>query len=107
MRCLFLVALLASACSSPDNTAFIPLGSRCERNDQCGTTPYECLQPPEFVGGYCTRSCTTDADCPTDGVCLVAAAKCRRKCIATVECREGEGYVCRDKGATSRVCDRP
>jgi hypothetical protein len=99
--------LLLSACGSPDNTAFIPVGSRCERNDQCGTTPFECLMPPAYIGGYCTRSCATDADCPTDAVCVTSLHRCRRRCVVDTECRQSEGYVCRDLQATSRVCDRP
>ncbi len=103
----FAVAALTAVgfgCGSPPGTAFLPIGSRCERNDQCGTQPFACATNP-YPGGYCEKTCTTDGDCPSDAVCVGARA-CRRKCKAPSDCRiEVAGYNCFDRGATTTVCD--
>jgi hypothetical protein len=97
----------SSGCSSPGNTQFLPIGSHCGADGDCGTSPYTCT--PTAPGGYCTKTCAKDGDCPTDAVCAMGA--CKRKCLstdsATDGCRGPEGYVCRDEGAVSKVCDTP
>lgn len=100
---LGLVLVLLPACGNPANTAYVPVGSRCRVDDDCGTRPYSCQTGSP--GGYCVRDCTLDGDCPTDAAC--AGGKCRRKCTETAQCRSAEGYVCRDVGATSLVCEVP
>jgi hypothetical protein len=97
------VLVLAPACGNPANTAYLPIGSRCRVNDDCGTPKYSCLTGKP--GGYCTFDCAVDSECPVDSVC--AGGKCHRKCSETAQCRSAEGYVCRDVGATSLVCDVP
>jgi hypothetical protein len=105
MRLLLLVGLLvlSGACGSPPNTAYLPIGSRCRVDDDCGTRPYSCQA--SLPGGYCVKDCTIDGDCPADAAC--ASGKCRRKCTESTQCRVPENYVCRDVGATSLVCDVP
>ena len=89
------------ACDAAPNTAFVPVGSRCSGDRDCGTAPYRCeLKLP---GGYCEKPCGLDGDCPADAAC--ALGKCRRKCTDTTGCRSVEGYACQDRGGTSLVCD--
>jgi hypothetical protein len=100
-----MVAAVGFGCGAPPNTAYLPVGSRCERDDQCGTQPYICNTNP-YPGGYCEKTCSTDGDCPSDAVC-VGARSCRRKCKSNAECRitENPKYACIDRLATSFVCD--
>jgi len=99
MRALALVGLLVvvGACDSPSNTQFIPVGSRCSRDGDCGTSPFACNTM--LPAGYCTKPCTTDADCPTDSKCMITqfGNQCRRSCGAADECRvTPDGYSCKD-----------
>ncbi len=91
-----------AACDSAPNMAYLPVGSRCERDSDCGSTPFTC--DTSYPGGYCQRPCATRADCPSDADC--AQLKCRRSCASTADCRAAEGYVCKDSGAATLVCDR-
>jgi len=93
--------VLPVSCDAPANTAFIPVGSRCSGDRDCGTSPYRCeLKLP---GGYCEKPCGVDGDCPADAAC--GLGKCRRRCTDSTMCRMVEGYDCRDKGGTSLLCD--
>ena len=105
MRRLFLVgvALFSLACGSADNVQYLPVGTRCTSSGQCGTNPYFCNESG-YPGGYCEKPCTADGDCPSDSVC--AAVACRRKCATDVQCRQAEGYSCRNVvGATTTYCE--
>ena len=106
MRRLARMALLLfgtiASCAGDPNTQYLPIGSRCGSNGDCGTTPYTCVTAG-YRGGYCQKDCTTDGDCPTDSVC--ALRECRRKCKASSDCRAAEGYACRDVQATFTVCE--
>jgi hypothetical protein len=98
-----LLALAMSGCDQPPNTQVLPIGSGCSSASECGSQPYDCVAA--LPGGYCTKPCATDGDCPSDSVC--AARSCRRACKDTSECRASEGYVCRNESATRPVCDVP
>jgi hypothetical protein len=97
-----LVAVLASiiGCSDPANTQYVPIGSRCTSGGQCGTMPFDC-NTAGYPGGYCTKSCTTDGDCPLDAACIDHA--CRRRCVHEADCRQNEGYSCAQSSGTT-VC---
>lgn len=78
-------------------------GNPCERDDDCGPPPWECVTGVFFPGGYCgARACDPDdeATCPQDSIChdpdpeAVGDEVCIRECEATDECRVGEGYEC-------------
>ena len=109
MRTLLAVVtalVLAGGCSSPSNTQFIPIGSRCSSDGDCGTRPFNCKSAPSYPGGYCQKDCALTSDCPLDADCV--AGECRRKCTATGQCRANEGYQCRAAaGAPDLVCDVP
>ena len=101
---LLLAPLFAASCSAPPNSQFLPIGQRCSSDEDCGTSPFGC-NDVGHPGGYCERGCNTDGDCPLDAVC--ASLRCRRRCVATPECRATEGYVCRPIGASTPFCDVP
>ncbi len=107
--CLIVCLLGASACGEGPNFQRVPIGTRCTDDDTCGTTPFGCATT-KYPGGYCTRSCSTDGECPLDAICV--ALSCRRRCSLgdDATCRQSEGYVCRSKdvgGATTPYCDIP
>lgn len=110
MRASLLGLVLVAACGSPANTQFLPIGSRCGQDSTCGTSPFSCnLSLP---AGYCTKVCTTDADCPMDSKCMLTSAgnQCRRTCTgAPGECRvTPDGYSCKSEPGVSGsylVCD--
>ena len=103
---LFAVGLFGASggCDDGPNTQRLPIGQRCAEDSVCGTSPYAC-ETTGYPGGYCDKTCATDADCPSDSVCYVT--KCRRKCTGATECRQAEGYTCRTTGATAPYCDVP
>jgi hypothetical protein len=103
VRALVLVAVaLIAGCSDPENTQYLPVGSRCSSSGQCGTTPYDCSFASGLVGGYCTKSCTTDGDCPLDSTCQ--AHSCFRRCTKDSDCREAEGYYCAPVNSFPAFC---
>jgi len=111
MRLLLLVGLLC-ACGDGANTQYIPIGTRCASNGDCGTSPYECAMAPQYPGGYCQKTCASGQDCPTDSVCVltILGMKCRRSCVSDTDpqkgCRASEGYVCKSE-QNVLVCDIP
>jgi hypothetical protein len=60
------------------------------------------------TNGYCTATCTSDADCGGTGTCqevLAGASKyCLRSCITANTCRTGDGYACFIMTRTSGYC---
>lgn len=101
MRILVLLALVAVGCGDGTNTQYLPIGSRCGADGDCGTRPYSCQK--QYPGGYCQKDCSSNAECPQDSLCAVG--KCRRVCATSTECRSREGYLCREAGATGTVCE--
>lgn len=107
-RALILVAAAAAStvwvgCGDPTGTQYLPIGSRCMQASDCGTSPFTC-DTAGFPGGYCSRTCVTDGDCPADALCA-GDKECRRHCTADADCRQAEGYACGfPSGTTSGVC---
>src|SRR6476659_3849728 len=97
MRSFVFVLLLVAGCSQPSNTQLLPVGELCVHDNDCGSTPFLCR--PEY-GGYCTKICTVDAECPMDSLC--SSALCRRVCNSNDQCRAM--YECRVEGTRSPVC---
>ncbi len=107
-----ILVFLVAGCGSGSNTQKEPIGSRCNSNGNCGTSPFQCETAANgYPGGYCDKPCTTDGDCPLDSLCLPKpAAVCRRRCTDSAECRtdtaDGKGYACiTTEGATGSYCD--
>jgi hypothetical protein len=102
MRALVLVVtMLAVACQDGPNTQYLPIGSPCFKQSDCGTQPFDCAL--DVPGGSCVKSCSDNTDCPTDSAC--ARKFCKRSCHSSAGCRAPVGYGCWDEGATTMVCD--
>lgn len=74
------------------------LGDGCATSDECGGGLY-C--EATLTLGYCTTDCTSDTDCPANGICVslidVSGEEyqvCLKSCAADAECREADGYFC-------------
>ena len=80
------LVLVAAGCSDPANTQYLPIGSPCSSDRQCGTSPYDCAVAG-YPGGYCEKSCATDGDCPSDSLCSALVKACRRVCTSDAACR--------------------
>src|SRR5437879_5594908 len=106
MRGIVLVLLAAlAACESQSNTQYVPVGTRCGHDTDCGTSPYSCnIMLP---AGYCTKTCgASDADCPMDSKCMLTAAgnQCRRTCSVQSDCRTTpDGYSCKPESGVSGI----
>lgn len=80
------------------------VGDPCRMDGDCMGVPSDarvCMS--DFMGyvtlpgGYCTASCTSDAECGPLGECVSfygAGEYCLRTCTAPYDCRVGEGYSC-------------
>ncbi len=77
------------------------VGSCCGSDQDCGELT--CLR--DFPGGYCTRDCAADHDCPGDAQCLQMTGSfdgiiCLANCgSARPPCRER--YSCQNVGGVS------
>lgn len=87
------------------------LGQECLSDDDCGTTT-ACLPPSSGVPhGLCTRDCTTDADCPSNGVCLTDFGICLEGCSPgasgiTAKCHGRANMACQTLArAQGTPCD--
>lgn len=85
-----------------DNT----IGATCVSDRNCDD---RCYMGGDFPGGFCSISCTSDHDCPSDTYCMSAAdGVCLFACPAFDCSRLGPGWVCRERGriggGTINVC---
>lgn len=93
------------------------IGAACQDNAACTTGPSptcwkkNILDDPgnlPTTNGYCTSTCTMDADCGGSGTCqavLAGAPKyCLRSCITGNTCRNSDGYACFILTKTSGYC---
>jgi len=81
------------------------VGAACEVSEDCGPE-LGCISPGfGYPGGYCMKSCGSDADCPQGqswsssccpgNIAGLANSICSRDCLNDSDCREAEGYVCK------------
>ena len=92
--CIVIVSLACTGTKSEDKG--LPLGSPCVRSSDCANR-LVCINTSEqgvinlFPGGYCSRYCLNDKDCPSDGKCvgniciLTDCTKCNRDNYACYE----------------------
>ena len=96
-------------------------GDPCTGVGDCGgvsSTSVECVEEITqgtatilFPGGYCTATCFEAGDCGTGATCSGFAPGeliCLKECTDVSDCRETEGYECRDRlGSTETFCQPP
>jgi len=81
------------------------VGDSCEITDDCGPE-LGCISPGfGYPGGYCMKSCASDADCPQGqawsssccpgNIAGLANSICSLDCEVDGDCRQAEGYVCK------------
>jgi hypothetical protein len=99
-------ALAVVACSSSNVSRSV--GARCVTTHDCAE---RCLTPgPDFPDGFCTLSCTTNGDCPSDADCIDGEGGiCLFHCLENRDCAFlGAGWTCQDtrllEGGNTRVC---
>jgi hypothetical protein len=84
------------ACQSSDVSR--ELGARCDLNAECDE---RCLTPStDWPGGFCTITCDSDADCPSDAACVNEenSAVCAYTCMVDAGCAFlGAGYKCSER----------
>lgn len=73
-------------------------GTACADASACMGTEAACITEADqgFPAGYCTSSCTSDAQCGSTGVCLIddTGGLCLASCDSDANCREG--YTCQN-----------
>ncbi|MBT8494807.1 MAG: hypothetical protein KJO07_17250 [Deltaproteobacteria bacterium] len=92
---LALIALLGScwiSCSVSSDVSR-ELGARCDDMDDCDD---RCLPPSDFPGGFCSTSCESNGDCPSDASCIdVEGGVCLFRCVDSPDCGFlGAGWTC-------------
>ena len=78
------------------------IGASCAADTDCNAG-LNCLT--NFVFGYCSQACTSDANCGSDALCIDqggGVSRCMDSCQNNEQCRFG--YACTDHG-TGGVCD--
>jgi hypothetical protein len=81
------------------------VGAPCETTDDCGPE-LGCISPGfGYPGGYCMKSCASDADCPQGqnwsssccpgNIAGLANSICSLDCVEDSDCRQQEQYVCK------------
>lgn len=97
-----------SNCSGDDPTGDSSKGYCTIMGCDFGTCPDEAVCVRFFTGAFANKSCTqktADTDCSPDELCALSGncvprlsevRYCMRKCDSGGDCREGDGYECRD-----------
>src|SRR5262245_51571574 len=106
LRTFALVVLAIAACGGNDGIS-PALGASCRFNADCVD---KCVpDSAEFPGGFCTKPCVSDLDCPIEAACIASnGGVCAFRC-SDFDCpRLGPGYNCYGKalamGGTAQVC---
>ncbi len=99
MRALCLLLLLG-ACQR-DTDVGPDFGGRCTTPEDCTR---RCLPAPAWPGGFCSRDCTRDLDCPLTAACLAmdGGPACVLTCFDDRDCsfldsEVGSGWGCRER----------
>jgi hypothetical protein len=95
---IVLITLALVACNSSDVSRQV--GARCDQAAECDE---RCLGPSlDWPGGFCSITCDTDDDCPSDAACIdeSGGGVCAFACLTDPACAFlGEGYVCKERDA--------
>ncbi len=91
---------VGTPCVTNDNCAALGAGHLCKLKTSSGASNY--------TGGYCTKDCIGNADCPSSALCLSAPglgegdSVCWSRCTAPADCRSG--YDCYSIGGGDSAC---
>jgi hypothetical protein len=92
---------VGTACGTDSECAALGTGHVCKKKTSTGNDVYS--------GGYCTRDCVFDSDCPSAALCLGAQpgygeldSVCWARCTTAAECRTG--YDCYAVGGGDSAC---
>ncbi len=92
---------VGTPCTADSECAALGTGHVCKKKTSSGLNDYQ--------GGYCTKSCVTDSNCPTRALCLgpqpgygESDSVCWARCTGTEECRVG--YECYAVGGGDSAC---
>ncbi len=92
------LALALAACQSSDVSREV--GARCDVAADCDE---RCLGPStDWPGGFCSITCDSDGDCPTDAACIDEAGGgiCAFTCLSDPQCSFLiSGYTCHERDA--------
>ncbi len=88
---LLLLAMSASCSLIADSTLKSGIGEKCSADDDC--------QGGVCSAGFCSRDCTSDANCPSPSICIEKL--CKLGCTADTAC--GTGKIC-EKNACQEGC---
>ncbi len=82
-------------------------GTACADASACMGTEAACITEADqgFPAGYCTSSCTSDAQCGSTGVCLIdenGSGLCLAACGSDANCRED--YTCQNVSGVAQAC---
>jgi serine protease len=102
----FLVLAFALAACTSHGAIDEVIGAGCTKDTDCAN---RCYTGPGFPGGFCSESCTSDADCPGDAVCATENGGVCLFACPPFDCgRLGGGWHCADKdragGGKASVC---
>ncbi|MCB9571282.1 MAG: hypothetical protein H6709_04250 [Kofleriaceae bacterium] len=89
---LVAASLAAAGCGGSDVSREV--GARCDVSAECDD---RCLMPGgDWPGGFCTLSCDSDADCPSDARCVDdEGGVCLFECALPADCGFlGAGWTC-------------
>jgi hypothetical protein len=85
-----LAVLPVLACTRPP-LASRDLGAQCQSDSDCTV---RCLPRTSWPGGFCTRSCASERDCPAGATCAVGV--CLYQCFDDGDCSFlSTGWSCR------------
>ncbi len=97
---LLVLSLVLSCSGSKRSVEGLPAGSACKSSSDCAdklvciyTTAEGDQAVNLFPGGYCSRYCLSDKDCPEGSKCI--GSICIADC-SNCSSRSNEGYVCYD-----------
>jgi hypothetical protein len=108
MRWMIGVCALAALGACGGDPVSRTVGARCDLASECDE---RCLAPgADWPGGFCTISCDTGADCPSEATCVAAeGGVCLFQCAIDADCAYlGTGWACnevdRKPTGTVKVC---
>ena len=89
---------LGIACYSDPIVQTLKIGTICKDSTECGSQPWFTCLLTGYPGGYCTKACMNDQDCPPEAICAFTGGtgQCKIKCLQQSDCPR-PSYTCKPK----------